>query len=103
MAKGGNSPNRHVVPSPKGGWDVKKPGSSRAVAHSETQKTATDRAREIVRNAGGARCGSMGGTVASATPTPSLLATTHTRRATSTSRTWRRVLEQDSPVAQGRP
>ena len=42
-----------MVPSPKGGWDVKKPGSSRAVAHAETQRAATDRARQIVRNAGG--------------------------------------------------
>ena len=53
MAKPGKSPNRHVVPSPNGGWDVKKPGSSRASAHADTQKAATARAREIVRNAGG--------------------------------------------------
>lgn len=53
MPKADKSPNRHVVPSPKGGWDVKKPGSGRTVAHTETQKAATDRARQIVRNAGG--------------------------------------------------
>lgn len=53
MAKAGSSSNRHVVPSPKGGWDVKKPGSSRAVAHTDSQKAATDRARQIVHNAGG--------------------------------------------------
>lgn len=53
MARGGKSPNRHVVPSPKGGWDVKKPGSTRAVAHGDTQKAATDKARESVRKAGG--------------------------------------------------
>ena len=53
MPKADKSPNRHVVPSPKGGWDVKKPGTGRTVAHTETQKAATDRARRIVRNAGG--------------------------------------------------
>lgn len=53
MAKSANSPNRHVVPNPKGGWDVKKPGSSRASAHAATQEAATHRAREIVRNGGG--------------------------------------------------
>ncbi len=53
MAKAGKSSNRHVVPNPKGGWDVKKPGSNRAVAHSNNQQAATDRARQIVRNAGG--------------------------------------------------
>jgi hypothetical protein len=53
MAKTGKSSNRHVVPSPRGGWDVKKPGSNRAVAHTDSQQAATDRARQIVRNAGG--------------------------------------------------
>lgn len=53
MAKSADSPNRHVVPNPKGGWDVKKPGSSRASAHAATQEAATHRAREIVRNGGG--------------------------------------------------
>jgi len=51
MAKG--SPNRHVVANPKGGWDVKKPGSSQAGAHADTQAAAVDRARQIVRNNGG--------------------------------------------------
>ena len=45
--------NRHVVRNPKGGWDVKKPGSSKASHHAETQKEAIDRAREIVKNSGG--------------------------------------------------
>lgn len=52
MAKRG-SPNRHVVQNPKGGWDVKKPGSSRASAHANTQDAAIHRAREIVRKGGG--------------------------------------------------
>ena len=45
--------NRHVVHNPDGGWDVKKPGSSRASDHKTTQAEAVERARQIVRNAGG--------------------------------------------------
>lgn len=48
-----NDNNRHVVPGKDGGWDVKKPDASRASAHADTQKEATARAKEIVRNAGG--------------------------------------------------
>jgi hypothetical protein len=48
---GANS--REVTPNPEGGWDVKKPGASRASAHVETQAQAVDRARQILRNAGG--------------------------------------------------
>ena len=44
---------RHVVPGSGGGWDVTKPGSSRASAHTDTQAQAVDRARDIVTNAGG--------------------------------------------------
>lgn len=44
---------RHVVPNPEGGWDVKKPGSSRSSGHSRTQQEAVDRARSIVENQGG--------------------------------------------------
>jgi len=44
---------RHVVPNPKGGWDVKKPGSSQSIKHTDTQQQAVDRAREIVSNQGG--------------------------------------------------
>lgn len=50
MSKSGN---RHVVPNPDGGWDVKKPGASRASSHHDTQAEALDRGRDIVRNAGG--------------------------------------------------
>lgn len=50
----GNKPvARHVVRNPKGGWDVRAPGSSRASAHAETQSKAETRAKEIVRNKGG--------------------------------------------------
>lgn len=45
--------NRHVVPNSRGGWDVKKPGSSRASAHADTQRKAITRAKQIVSNAGG--------------------------------------------------
>ena len=45
--------DRHVVPNPDGGWDVTKPGASRASAHAATQAAAQDRAREIIHNQGG--------------------------------------------------
>jgi hypothetical protein len=44
---------RHVVPSPDGGWDVVKPGSSRASSHHDTQAQAEARAKEILGNIGG--------------------------------------------------
>lgn len=44
---------RHVVPNPKGGWDVKAPGASRASAHTRTQAAAEARAKQILGNAGG--------------------------------------------------
>ncbi|WP_430407204.1 DUF2188 domain-containing protein (plasmid) [Janibacter sp. G349] len=49
----GNDNRRHVVPNEDGGWDVKAPGAERASAHTDTQKQAQDRARQIVHNAGG--------------------------------------------------
>jgi hypothetical protein len=45
--------DRHVVPDDDGGWNVQKPGASRASTHHDTQSEAINRAREIVRNAGG--------------------------------------------------
>lgn len=44
---------RHVVPNPDGGWDVRAPGAERASAHLPKQGQAIDRARDIVRNTGG--------------------------------------------------
>lgn len=44
---------RLVVPSPRGGWDVKAPGAERASSHHRTQRQAEARAKEIVANAGG--------------------------------------------------
>ena len=46
MAKG----THHVVPNPKGGWDIKKGGSDRSSGHYDTKKEAVDRARKISRN-----------------------------------------------------
>lgn len=48
-----NNNRRHVVPGQDGGWNVKKPGASRASAHADTQKEAIARAKDIVHNAGG--------------------------------------------------
>ena len=45
--------NRHVVPNPDGGWDVKAPGGKKASSHHDTQADAERRAKEIVGNAGG--------------------------------------------------
>jgi hypothetical protein len=44
---------RHVVPNPEGGWDVVKPGGSRASSHHDTQAQAESRAKEVLRNVGG--------------------------------------------------
>lgn len=49
-----SKPNdRHVVPDPDGGWNVRKPGASRSSSRHNTQQDAIDRARDIVGRAGG--------------------------------------------------
>lgn len=48
-----SSNDRHVVPNPEGGWDVRAGDAQRSSAHLDTQQQAIDRAREIVHNAGG--------------------------------------------------
>lgn len=53
MAKKQTPNSRHVVQNSGGGWDVKKPGASRASAHADTQKQAAQRAAEIVGKSGG--------------------------------------------------
>jgi len=45
--------DRHVVPNPEGGWDVKAPGAQRGSSHHSTQAAAIDAARQIVHNQGG--------------------------------------------------
>jgi len=47
------SNDRHVVPNPDGGWDVKGPGAGRASSHHDLQADAERRAKEIVGNLGG--------------------------------------------------
>jgi len=44
---------RHVVPNPKGGWDVKKPDAERASSHHDTKSDAEKRPNDILRNDGG--------------------------------------------------
>ena len=44
---------RHVVPSPEGGWDIKAPNAGRSSGHFDRQSDAIDRARQIVGNTGG--------------------------------------------------
>ena len=47
--------NQHVTPHPKGGWQVKGAGNSRATARTSTQKEAMDIARSIAINQGSER------------------------------------------------
>ncbi len=39
----------HVVPNPKGGWDVKRGGAERASSHHETKQGSVDHGREVSR------------------------------------------------------
>ena len=48
MKKGPDT--HHVVPSPQGGWDVKRGGADRASSHHDTKRDAVTHAREISRN-----------------------------------------------------
>jgi hypothetical protein len=48
------SGNRRIVsPNPDGGWDVNKPGASRASSHHERQADAQSAARRYLYNEGG--------------------------------------------------
>lgn len=40
----------HVVPSNKGGWDVKRSGGERAAGHFDTKREAVDFGRQVSRN-----------------------------------------------------
>jgi hypothetical protein len=44
--------SHHVVPSPGGGWDVKKGGAQRASVHRETKSEAESVGRKISQNQG---------------------------------------------------
>lgn len=45
--------DRHVVPNPDGGWDVKAPNAKKASAHRDTQAEAERRSKEITDRTGG--------------------------------------------------
>jgi uncharacterized protein YdaT len=40
----------HVVPNPKGGWDVKRENAERASIHTDTKQEAIDQGRKISQN-----------------------------------------------------
>lgn len=40
----------HVVPNPKGGWDIKKGGSNKASLHTDKKQDAIDAGRKISQN-----------------------------------------------------
>lgn len=40
----------HVVPNPKGGWDIKKNKAERISGHFDKKQDAVDRGREISKN-----------------------------------------------------
>lgn len=50
MGKGPKS--HHVVPSPDGGWNIKRGGASRSSGHFDTKQDAVNRGRDISRNQG---------------------------------------------------
>ena len=54
MGKGPKT--HHVVPSPGGGWDVKRGGASRASSHHATKQAAIDSGRAVSRNQGTELC-----------------------------------------------
>ncbi|WP_035240808.1 DUF2188 domain-containing protein [Desulfobacter vibrioformis] len=42
--------SHHVVPDPKGGWNVKKGGSKKASKHFDNKKDAVSWGREVSKN-----------------------------------------------------
>ncbi|HEY2292798.1 MAG TPA: DUF2188 domain-containing protein [Thermoanaerobaculia bacterium] len=44
------SKTHHVVPNPKGGWDVKRGGAERSSGHFDNKQDAIDAGREISRS-----------------------------------------------------
>lgn len=45
--KGGTT---HIVPAPRGGWNVKNGGASRATSHHDTKAEATAAGRQVARS-----------------------------------------------------
>lgn len=52
MAGRRGPPTHHVVPNPKGGWDVKRGGGERASGHYERKSVAVAEGRQVSRNQG---------------------------------------------------
>ena len=48
-----NRNERHIVPNPQGGWDVKKSGSGKTNSHHDTLADAEVSARETLAGDGG--------------------------------------------------
>jgi hypothetical protein len=53
MTMAGRKNERYVVPSPSGGWNVKKPGQKTPESHHRTQASAERAAKEALRKVGG--------------------------------------------------
>ena len=52
MASKKNGGTVHVVPSSRGGWDVKRGGGERASSHHDTKADAVQSGRDLSRNSG---------------------------------------------------
>ena len=50
MTKGPRT--HHIVPHPKGGWDVRRGGADRATSHHDTKREAVNSGRRVSRNQG---------------------------------------------------
>jgi len=46
----GKRKSQHLVPNPKGGWDVKNGGGKKPLKHFDTKKTAEKFGRNVSRN-----------------------------------------------------
>lgn len=44
--------SHHVMPNPKGGWDVKVGGGEKSIKHTDTKQEAVNVARKISQNQG---------------------------------------------------
>jgi hypothetical protein len=50
MEKRRGPETHHVVPNPKGGWDVERGGGEHASGHFDTKQEAIDYGRQVSRN-----------------------------------------------------
>ena len=42
----------HIVPDPKGGWNVKRSGTEKGTLHTDKKQDAIEKGREVSRNQG---------------------------------------------------